>query len=144
MESDAAVHPGQPGAQSAAPGAAADAAVTALYQAHALGLIRLALKRERLAIPPGLGKPARHQHSIAIQVPAGPIRCYQFPIARGGRGGAVVERRWQHADRGGAPAGRGRQLAGRLPDSVRRAAGNRYTPLPGTPNPNQLSVWPAW
>jgi hypothetical protein len=22
--------------------------------------------------------------------------------------------------------------------------GNRYTPLPGTPNPNQLSVWPAW
>jgi RNA polymerase sigma-70 factor (sigma-E family) len=42
MESDAAVHPGQPGAQSAAPGAAADAAVTALYQAHALGLIRLA------------------------------------------------------------------------------------------------------
>jgi len=42
MESDAAVHPGQPGAPSAAPGAAADAAVTALYQAHALGLIRLA------------------------------------------------------------------------------------------------------
>jgi DNA-directed RNA polymerase specialized sigma24 family protein len=42
MDSDAAVHPGQPGAQSAAPGAAADAAVTALYQAHALGLIRLA------------------------------------------------------------------------------------------------------
>jgi hypothetical protein len=22
--------------------------------------------------------------------------------------------------------------------------GNRYTPLPGAPNPNQLSVWPAW
>jgi RNA polymerase sigma-70 factor (sigma-E family) len=37
MESDAAVHPGRP-----ARTAAADAAVTALYQAHALGLIRLA------------------------------------------------------------------------------------------------------
>ena len=37
MESDAAVHPGQP-----ASAGAADAAVTALYQAHALGLIRLA------------------------------------------------------------------------------------------------------
>ena len=37
MESDAAVHPGRP-----ARSAAADAAVTALYQAHALGLIRLA------------------------------------------------------------------------------------------------------
>ena len=22
--------------------------------------------------------------------------------------------------------------------------GNRYTPLPGAPSPNQLSVWPAW
>jgi RNA polymerase sigma-70 factor (sigma-E family) len=37
MESDAAVHPGQP-----ASAGAADVAVTALYQAHALGLIRLA------------------------------------------------------------------------------------------------------
>jgi RNA polymerase sigma-70 factor (sigma-E family) len=37
MESDAAVHPGQP-----ASAGAADLAVTALYQAHALGLIRLA------------------------------------------------------------------------------------------------------
>lgn len=37
MEPDAAVHPGQPAGTDAA-----DAAVTALYQAHALGLIRLA------------------------------------------------------------------------------------------------------
>ncbi len=37
MDSDAAVHPGQPAGLEAA-----DAAVTALYQAHALGLIRLA------------------------------------------------------------------------------------------------------
>ena len=22
--------------------------------------------------------------------------------------------------------------------------GNRYTPLPGAPGPNRLSVWPAW
>jgi hypothetical protein len=22
--------------------------------------------------------------------------------------------------------------------------GNRYMPLPGAPNPNRLSVWPAW
>ncbi len=45
MESDAAVHSGQAapaGTQPAAPRPAADVAVTALYQAHALGLIRLA------------------------------------------------------------------------------------------------------
>ncbi|HEY2125549.1 MAG TPA: SigE family RNA polymerase sigma factor [Streptosporangiaceae bacterium] len=45
MESDAAVQPGQAartGGQPAAPSPAADVAVSALYQAHALGLIRLA------------------------------------------------------------------------------------------------------
>ena len=45
MESDVSVHSGQTapaGAQRAAPSPPADVAVTALYQAHALGLIRLA------------------------------------------------------------------------------------------------------
>ena len=44
MESDAAVHSGQaaPAGPARCPRPAADVAVTALYQAHALGLIRLA------------------------------------------------------------------------------------------------------
>ena len=40
---------------------------------------------EHLAILPGLGKTARHQRSVAIRVPAGPIRFYQVSIGSSGQ-----------------------------------------------------------
>jgi hypothetical protein len=52
---------------------------------YVLAAQRMAVKHERLAILPGPGKTARHQRSVAIQVPAGPIRFYQFSIGSSGQ-----------------------------------------------------------
>jgi len=52
---------------------------------YVLAAQRMAVKHERLVTLPGLGKPARHQRTVAIQVPAGPIRFYQFSIGSSGQ-----------------------------------------------------------
>ena len=52
---------------------------------YVLAAQRTALKRERLATLPGLGKTTRHQRSIEVPVPAGPIRFYQFSIGSSGQ-----------------------------------------------------------
>ena len=56
---------------------------------YVLAAQRMAVERERLAILPGLGKTARHQRSVAIRVPAGPIRFYQFSIGSSGQVSAL-------------------------------------------------------
>jgi hypothetical protein len=56
---------------------------------YVLAAQRTALKRERLATLPGLGKTTRHQRSIEVPVPAGPIRFYQFSIGSSGQVSAL-------------------------------------------------------
>ena len=45
----------------------------------------MAIKREHEVTLPGLGKTAKHQRTIAVPVPAGPIRFYQFSISSSGQ-----------------------------------------------------------
>jgi hypothetical protein len=52
---------------------------------YVLAAQRMALKRERLASLPGLGATGRHQRTVAIPVPAGPTRFYQFSIGSSGQ-----------------------------------------------------------
>ncbi len=176
MESDAAVHPGQPAGTEPA-----DAAVTALYQAHALGLIRLAYlmlgdasaaedvvqavndaQTFAALLTPDGSKIVSATDTQTLRPPSAELAFTEFSA----RTGHVLAERdrwrltghwpeqeeevlWSNADgstlivvahRPGAAA----SSQGDFPIQFGILRGNRYTPLPGAPNLNQLSVWPTW
>lgn len=156
MEPDAAVHPGPPAGTDAA-----DVAVTALYQAHALGLIRLAylmlgdasaaedVVQEAFT---GLYRRWAHLSDPAKAVPY--LRSSVLNASRSQR--RRLGRRPPGAGQALPPAvsaeaaalsGEDRRAVLNGPGGSRRRSvlrGNRYTPLPGAPGPNRLNAWPVW
>lgn len=92
---------------------------------YVLAAQRMAVKRERLASPPGLGTRGRHQRSIAIQVPGGPIRFYQFSIGSSGQVSAL-----RPLSVPGLPAGAGLDGLALTPDGRELAVASQ-PPRPG-------------
>jgi hypothetical protein len=84
---------------------------------YVLAAQRMAVKRESQVSLPGLGRKARHLRTIAIQVPAGPIRFYQFSIGSSGQVSAL-----------------------RLLPAVELPAGTDLTGLALTPDGRKLAV----